>query len=390
MIVSKAKNTFSCSAQRTGKKVTLTISGYIHAGHEKNSSQAIAEQLDQLQDGDQLTVVIRNCNGGSVIEGLNIYEDLKALKPTVLIDGVAASMGAIIALAGDTIKMGRHSKMMLHRVTVGAGGNADDVAVVARQAKEFEDQLVAIVAERTGKTKATTRAIYFGGSDVWLNAKSCLKAGLVDEIVKGSVRQHIPTNVVRNQTPAAVVATFEAAMRTKTKPAPAPEAETGLRSAITSLENTLKQLLGMKTATKKPATLKVSATGTRKSIVKTLQAELKKNKVKAVVVNTDELQAALEKSAARLKRIKALKAELAKKATTVKTVKAKAEKKTAKLRKQITAGTAEAKQKKDPKVAGKSKDPMAALNGMTHNKDADRVIGHVKGRKLTDKQRAAL
>lgn len=368
------KNAFTVTAERTGNKVRLTLSGYIYTGSEKNSSAAIAEQLDALEEGDELTVLIRNCHGGSVPEGLTIYHDLKALDPTVLIDGVAASMGAIVALAGKTIKMSRHSRMMLHRVSVGASGTPDEVARTAEQAREYENELVSIVAERTGKTEKKTRLLYFTGEDVWLDASNCKKAGLVDAIVTGSLRKEIPTKELKKADPAGVVALFVAAMR-KPEPKRIP--------------------LSMFRIKKNDAPKNVHVTALNKA--KTITAKLIRNAAKELGLTntflfpvTDKLKSAADVDALlnkRLARIQDLKKQVA-------ALEAKAAKSTSakrKLERELVNSSGEARKKKTDKTpGGNKKDPMSVLSTMPHNKAADELIGTRKKRKLTAAERAKL
>jgi len=368
------KNAFTVSAKRTGNKVRLTLSGYIYPGSERTSAASIAEQLDAMKDGDELTVLIRNCNGGSVPEGMTIYHDLVDLEPTVLVDGVAASMGAIIALAGKTIKMSRHSKMMLHRVSMGAEGDPDQVAEAAKQALQYENELVSIVAHRTGKSETKTRALYFNGHDVWLDADACLKAGLVDEVVKGSLRKEIPNRELKKQDPAGVVAVFEAAMR----PEPQRVDDQDVAHAIS---NGFKQIMKLFTNTdkKKPAPKApkpfrlqqlANVAALDASEIKAGDRRLRQLKVNAFLVPMSEkvksaadLQALLDKRYARIKALKAANEQL--------------EKTIARLQKRITGEAPESKQKKDPQIGTKSVDPMAAVHDpkLEWNAMADEQFG---------------
>ena len=66
-----------------------------------------------------------NCVGGDVFEGMAIYNILKkrTAETTVYIEGIAASMGSVIALAADKVVMAENSLFMIHNAWGGALGS---------------------------------------------------------------------------------------------------------------------------------------------------------------------------------------------------------------------------------------------------------------------------
>ncbi|KAK0329192.1 hypothetical protein LTR94_037805, partial [Friedmanniomyces endolithicus] len=66
-------------------------------------------------DVEQLTVRI-NSYGGSVTDGIAIHNALKRHKATVttVVDGIAASIASLIAMAGDTVEMAENAQIMIH------------------------------------------------------------------------------------------------------------------------------------------------------------------------------------------------------------------------------------------------------------------------------------
>ena len=85
------------------------------------------KDLDDLGNVDEINVFI-NSDGGDVFAGQTIYSMLKRHKAkiTVYVDGLAASIASVIAMAGDIIKMPKNSMMMIHNPwTWGAGYAAD-------------------------------------------------------------------------------------------------------------------------------------------------------------------------------------------------------------------------------------------------------------------------
>ena len=79
------------------------------------SAKTFADELKKLKNLTQLNVRI-NSPGGAVFDGLAIYNTLKKHKAnvTVSIDGLAASIASVIAMAGDQITMAENALMMIH------------------------------------------------------------------------------------------------------------------------------------------------------------------------------------------------------------------------------------------------------------------------------------
>ena len=81
---------------------------------------AFKAELDALGDITTLNVYV-NSPGGDVFAGQTIYSQLKRHKATVnvYVDGLAASIASVIAMAGDTIHMPANARMMIHHPTKG-------------------------------------------------------------------------------------------------------------------------------------------------------------------------------------------------------------------------------------------------------------------------------
>lgn len=101
---------------------------------------------------------------------------------TIYIDGVAASMGSVIAACGKPVKMSRYARLMVHSPSGGAYGNAGEMEETAGMLKSLEDTLCEIYAARCKKTKEEIRSEWFDGKDHWFTARQAVELGLVDEI----------------------------------------------------------------------------------------------------------------------------------------------------------------------------------------------------------------
>jgi ATP-dependent Clp endopeptidase proteolytic subunit ClpP len=129
-----------------------------------------------------------NSDGGEVIQGQTLwaYLDRSDFKVTFIIDGVAASMMAMILTNPKFIVIANpYSKFMYHRVQGGVNGNSDDVRSYADMMDKFETSFVDMFAERTGLDKKKIIKQYFGDQDTWLSAKEAKDLGLVNEVRKG-------------------------------------------------------------------------------------------------------------------------------------------------------------------------------------------------------------
>ena len=95
---------------------------------EDKAPQDVKEFLDQLENVSKINVHI-NSGGGSVFGGIAIYNMLKRFdaKITVYVEGLAASIASVIAMAGDKIIIPANAQMMIHKPSSCAWGNADEM-----------------------------------------------------------------------------------------------------------------------------------------------------------------------------------------------------------------------------------------------------------------------
>jgi len=95
-------------------------------GYCAHSAQSFKDELDNIGAIDTLNIYI-NSPGGDVFEGNTIYNMLKRKTYTknVYVDGIAASIASIIAMAGDKIIMPSNTMMMIHNARGGVYGTSD-------------------------------------------------------------------------------------------------------------------------------------------------------------------------------------------------------------------------------------------------------------------------
>jgi len=98
------------------KKAEMRIYGVIGEGWMADvTPEDVNRELDALEDVDEIDIMI-NSPGGGVFAGSAIYNSLRRhkAKKNIYVDGICASIATVVAMAGDTINMGRTSMMMIH------------------------------------------------------------------------------------------------------------------------------------------------------------------------------------------------------------------------------------------------------------------------------------
>lgn len=95
---------------------------------EDKAPSDVKDFLDQLENVSKINVHI-NSGGGSVFGGIAIYNMLKRFDAeiTVYVEGLAASIASVIAMAGDKIIIPANAQMMIHKPSSCAWGNADEM-----------------------------------------------------------------------------------------------------------------------------------------------------------------------------------------------------------------------------------------------------------------------
>ena len=153
-------------------------------GYCAHSAQSFKDELDSLGNIDILNIYI-NSPGGDVFEGNTIYNMLKRKNciKNVYVDGIAASIASIIAMAGDKIIMPINTMMMIHNARGGVSGTSDEL----RSKADLIDRLTAnarqtYVDRSNGKLDIET-VTQLMDSETWLSAQECFDYGLCDEIV---------------------------------------------------------------------------------------------------------------------------------------------------------------------------------------------------------------
>ena len=124
-----------------------------------------------------------NSPGGDVFDGVAIYNALVDHPATVTtyVDGLAASIASVIAMAGDRVVMNRGSMFMIHDAHALSVGNAQDMRATADLLDKASDNIAELYASRGGKSTEEWRALM--RQETWFKADEAVEAGLADEQV---------------------------------------------------------------------------------------------------------------------------------------------------------------------------------------------------------------
>lgn len=142
------------------------------------ASQVVG-QLRQHQGGE---VVVRiNSPGGSVAEGIAIFNALKPYNPTCYVDGIAASIASLILMAGARRIGAENAIVMIHDPWTDARGNSADLRQVA-DALDTHRAAMLTAYQRTGVPGETLLAML--AAETWMNAEEAMRFGFLTEIAE--------------------------------------------------------------------------------------------------------------------------------------------------------------------------------------------------------------
>lgn len=169
---------------------TAEVAIYDEVGYFGVSASSFVEELKEL-DVDDIALRI-NSPGGEIFDGIAIMNALRSHRAyiTTHVDGIAASIASVIAMAGDRIIMQPHSQMMIHDGSGMCVGNAQDMRDMADLLDRQSDNIADIYTARAGGRKDRWRARM--RAETWYSAEEAVKAGLADAVAKPERRVREP------------------------------------------------------------------------------------------------------------------------------------------------------------------------------------------------------
>jgi ATP-dependent Clp protease protease subunit len=141
--------------------------------------------LEHSESTDEITFFI-NSPGGDVVSGLAIYDYINIMKKPVntVCTGTAASMGAILFLAGKKRSMLPNTRVMIHDPSFSGGNLAGkkphEIQRNLDKLNESRETLAKIIADKTGKSLDEIYAVT--ADDTYYNAEEAISFGLATEI----------------------------------------------------------------------------------------------------------------------------------------------------------------------------------------------------------------
>lgn len=169
----------------------LFMERILFIGTEINSDVAniVNSQLLYLQmtdDKKPITLYI-NSPGGSVYDGMSIYDTMNFIKCPVhtVCMGTAASMGAVLLAAGEEGKRRAlpHSQILLHAPSGGTGRvTAPDMRIAAKEMEKCEDMLYKVLAKHMHKDYDYIKKIC--DRDFWITPEEGVQLNVIDSIIE--------------------------------------------------------------------------------------------------------------------------------------------------------------------------------------------------------------
>jgi ATP-dependent Clp protease protease subunit len=167
----------------------LMMDRIIFLGYPINDEVAniVTAQLLFLESTDRTRDIQMYINspGGSVYAGLGMYDTMQFITPDIatICTGMAASMGAVLMCAGAHGKRTalKHSRIMMHQPSAGAGGQATDIEITVNEIRKLKRELYAIIAHHTGQD--VDKVAQDCDRDYWMTSSEAKDYGLVDEVL---------------------------------------------------------------------------------------------------------------------------------------------------------------------------------------------------------------
>jgi len=163
-------------------RAEVRIDGTIGGGwfdEDPVTAKSFAKELKAAGKVKNLDIYI-NSPGGSVFDGSAIYSQLKrhTAKKTVYVEGLAASIASMIAMAGDEVVMPDNALMMIHRASGGVLGTANDMRKTADVLEKVESSIIAAYQAKTGRDPEELAEMM--ADETWMTAQEAVALGFAD------------------------------------------------------------------------------------------------------------------------------------------------------------------------------------------------------------------
>ena len=160
------------------------------------TAKAINDEIEKA-NGKPLNIHI-NSYGGEVFEGFAIYNNLKSYtgRKVVYVDGIAASIASVIAMAGDEVYMNKASMLMIHNASGVAVGNAEEMKKVVNALEQINEVIRDVYKNRSNLDDEQLKQ--FMDNETYFTPQEAVQYGFADGIVEEDVPEEPTATALKN------------------------------------------------------------------------------------------------------------------------------------------------------------------------------------------------
>jgi ATP-dependent Clp protease protease subunit len=167
------------------------------------SATKFADELKKLPASIKEIHLRVNSPGGSVFDGMTIYEKIKSerakgKKVIAYIDGLAASIASVIIQAADEIVIGDGAMVMIHKPLVGVFGNSTELDRMITLLDKIEEQMITIYAKKTGMSRLEISNAL--AAETWYTADEAIESGLANSKFEAKETLQIAASLIEGCT----------------------------------------------------------------------------------------------------------------------------------------------------------------------------------------------
>jgi ATP-dependent protease ClpP protease subunit len=165
---------------------------------ESISAKSFSEELKKLPSSVKNITLRVNSPGGSVFDGMTIYERLRnhPAKVTAYVDGLAASIASVIIMAADEIIIGDGAMVMIHKPMSFVAGNSLELERMIDVLDKIENQMIGIYAKKTGLTRSEISAAL--AKETWYTSDEAIELGFANKKFEAKDTLHLAASMVEN------------------------------------------------------------------------------------------------------------------------------------------------------------------------------------------------
>lgn len=165
-----------------GRVARVDIMGPI-GGWDVSGSEFLRELKALGDDVDSIDLRIHS-PGGSVLDGWAIANGIKNHPAHVVarVEGLAASMGSVVLMSADEIEVPQNAYVMIHNVSGGAFGEADELESMAALMRKLQDDVTDFYANATGKDREEVAEMM--AAETWMNGEDAVEHGFATRVLE--------------------------------------------------------------------------------------------------------------------------------------------------------------------------------------------------------------